>query len=76
MKKHNIKQAKSCSKYSLWVVYSGLTEKYDTFQETMEKIKEIRLDVIKDRARDAIWLTKDKTPQTINNPFTTKKLAY
>lgn len=47
MKKNNIEQASSCSKYSLGVVYSGLAEKFDTFKETMERIKEIRMETIK-----------------------------
>lgn len=47
MKKHNIEEASSCSKYSLWVVYSGLAEKFDTFSETMEKIKNIRMETVK-----------------------------
>lgn len=51
MKKHNIKQATSCSKYSLWVVYSGLAQKFDTFKETMAQIKDIRLDTLKNRTR-------------------------
>ncbi|MCH2188763.1 polyphosphate polymerase domain-containing protein, partial [Candidatus Gracilibacteria bacterium] len=42
LKSHGITQAKSCSKYSLGVVYSGLAEKWDTFKNTMEKIAEIR----------------------------------
>lgn len=49
--KHWIKQANSCSKYSLWVIYSWLAEKYDTFQDTMEEIKRIRLDTLKNRFR-------------------------
>jgi len=49
--KHNIEQANSCSKYSLWVVYAWLTEKHETFNETMEKIKDIRLDTLKNRFR-------------------------
>ncbi|MFK7780075.1 MAG: polyphosphate polymerase domain-containing protein [Candidatus Gracilibacteria bacterium] len=61
MKKHNIKKAKSCSKYSLGVVYSGLAKKYDTFTATMKQIKEIRLDTIKNRKRTATGLKKNKT---------------
>ena len=48
---HNIKQASSCSKYSLWVVYSGLAEKWSTFKATMKKIKEIRMETIKIKER-------------------------
>lgn len=51
MKKNHIKKAKSCSKYSLWIVYSGIAKKYDTFKETMETIKEIRLETLKNRNR-------------------------
>ncbi len=51
MRNHEIKRAKSCSKYSLWVVYSGLAEKFDTFKDTMEKIKEIRMETIKNKER-------------------------
>jgi len=52
MKTHNIQKSKSCSKYSLWVVYSWLAKRYDTFKETMEEIKSIRLDTLKNRTRD------------------------
>lgn len=52
MTKHNIKKAKSCSKYSLWVVYSWLAQKFDTFKETMEQIKQIRMDTLKNRNRE------------------------
>jgi hypothetical protein len=62
MTKHNIKKAKSCSKYSLWVVYSWLAKKFDTFKETIEQIKEIRLETLKNRTR-----------KTSN--FNTKKLS-
>lgn len=60
MKKYNISEASSCSKYSLWVVYSGLTEKYDTFAETMEKIKEIRMETVKslnvrEQSLEKVW---------------------
>lgn len=52
MQEKNISEASSCSKYSLWVVYSGLAEKYDTFTETMEKIKEIRMETVKLNKRE------------------------
>ena len=52
MKKHNIDKAKACSKYSLWVVYAGLAEKYDHFSNTMERIKEIRLETLRNRRRN------------------------
>ncbi len=51
IEKHWIKQANSCSKYSLWVIYSWLAEKYDTFTNTMNEIKKIRLQTIKNRFR-------------------------
>ncbi len=51
MKKSNIEKVSNCSKYSLWVVYSGLAEKFDTFKETMEKIKNIRMETIKSANR-------------------------
>lgn len=52
IKSHGIQEASSCSKYSLWVVYAWLAEKYDTFVETMTKIKEIRLETLKNRTRN------------------------
>ena len=51
MKNHDIDKAKSCSKYSLWVVYSWLAEKFDTFKETMEQIKKIRMETITNKKR-------------------------
>ncbi len=62
MKKFKIKKAKSCSKYSLWVVYNWLAEKFDTFKDTMEKIKEIRMDTIKkiNRVQNINSFKKDK----------------
>jgi hypothetical protein len=53
MEKHKIEKASNCSKYSLWIIYSWLAEKYDTFRETMEKIREIRMETVK------VWRTKD-----------------
>lgn len=61
MKKHNLKQAKSCSKYSLWVVYSWLAKKFTTFENTMKKIKEIRLETLKNRTRKATWLANSNS---------------
>jgi hypothetical protein len=55
MNNHWIEQAKSCSKYSLWVIYSWLAEKYDTFKETIKKIKEIRWEIIKEKRKRKIW---------------------
>ena len=65
---HWINKARSCSKYSLWVIYSGLAKKYDTFKETMEKIKEIRLDTLKNRTR------KTNTKTITKTQFSRKKL--
>lgn len=64
MKKNNFKKSNSCSKYSLWVVYSWLTEKFDTFKDTMKKIKEIRLDTLKNRKRKSNWLEIIETKGT------------
>jgi hypothetical protein len=60
MKKHSLKRAKACSKYSLWVVYAWLAEKYDHFKNTMEEIKKIRLDTLRNRQRKA-WLKNYKS---------------
>ena len=60
MKKHKIKKATSCSKYSLGVVYSGLAKKFDTFKETMQQIKEIRLDTLKNRKRSTSNFKRNK----------------
>lgn len=56
---HGIERANSCSKYSLGVVYSGLAEKWSKFQETMNKIAEIRKEVVND-ARDTSIETVEK----------------
>ncbi|MCP4523041.1 MAG: polyphosphate polymerase domain-containing protein [Candidatus Gracilibacteria bacterium] len=44
MKKYNISQANSCSKYSLGIVYAGLVKKYDTFQNTLNEIEKITVE--------------------------------
>ena len=62
---HGIERAGSCSKYSLWVVYSGLAEKWTKFQKTMDKIKEIRMEVAKNH-RNASTKNVEKT---LNNHF-------
>lgn len=49
MKSHEVKQAWACSKYSLGVVYSGLAEKWTKFEKTMKKIKEIRMELVKQK---------------------------
>lgn len=69
MKSHNIEQAKACSKYSLWVIYAGLAEKYDHFTETMEKIKEIRIDTLSNRKREQSIKTFAETKQFVKKPI-------
>ncbi len=71
MKKHSIKKAKSCSKYSLWVVYSGLAEKWETFKNTMAAIKKIRTQTLKNNTRKK---AVKKVRKTINSTFTTTPL--
>lgn len=72
MNKNKIEKASSCSKYSLWVVYSGIAQKYDTFRETMEKIKEIRMETVKSTHRITSLnnvtknITKDITKEKVN----------
>ena len=73
MKSHNFKQSKSCSKYSLWVVYSWLAKKYDTFADTMEKIKDIRLQTINNRTRKSLWIKIVETKETYKNKKLVKK---
>ena len=65
MKSHNIKQAKACSKYSLWVIYAWLAEKHDHFAKTMKKIKEVRLDTLANRKREQKVQTFTKNKQFI-----------
>jgi len=69
MEKHSIKRAKACSKYSLWVVYAWLAEKYDHFKDTMEEIKKIRLQTLRNRKRYQNIKSFNKTKQ-----FTRKSL--
>ena len=42
IKSHWIKQAISCSKYSLWIIYWWLAKKYDTFEEIIKEIEKIK----------------------------------
>lgn len=42
MEKLWIPQASSCSKYSLWVVYAWLAQKYSTFAQTIDEIEKIK----------------------------------
>lgn len=62
---HWIDRAGSCSKYSLGVVYSGLAEKWSKFQKTMDKIKEIRMELSKNQ-RNA---STKKVEKTLSNHF-------
>lgn len=71
MQMHNIELSNSCSKYSLWVVYSGLAEKWSKFEETMEKIKEIRLEVSRNKKRKP---SLEKVEQSIHHHFTKTSL--
>ena len=50
---HGIERANSCSKYSLGVIYSGLAEKWSKFQETMDKIAAIRMEVVKEKRKES-----------------------
>lgn len=72
MEKNKIKKAKSCSKYSLGVVYSWLAEKFDTFKETMEQIKKIRMETVSSNKRKPAM--KNITKQ-ITNEFTKKEVS-
>jgi len=65
MKSHSIDRAGSCSKYSLGIVYSGLAEKWSKFQKTMDKIKEIRMELSKNQ-RNA---STKKVEKTLSNHF-------
>lgn len=60
-----IARADSCSKYSLWVVYSGLASKWTKFEETMKKIQEIRMEIVKSRKRN----THTKVKQHVEHHF-------
>lgn len=62
---HWIDRAGSCSKYSLWIVYSGLAEKWSKFQKTMDRIKEIRMELSKNQ-RNA---STKKVEKTLTNHF-------
>lgn len=65
IKSHGIDQAGSCSKYSLWVVYSGLAEKWSKFAKTMKKIKKIRIELVKEKRNTS---TK-KVEKTLSHHF-------
>lgn len=58
MEKNGIQQYKHCSKYCLGIIYSWLAEKFDTFKETMAKVKEIRMETVKvsrNQSEDRKW---------------------
>jgi len=57
---HGIERANSCSKYSLGVIYSGLAEKWSKFQETMDKIAAIRMEVVKEKRKESVARVEDK----------------
>ena len=69
MKKHNIAGAKACSKYSLWVIYSGLAEKWSHFSKTLEAIGEIRLEVVRNQR-----MNEQKVEKTLWDSFKTTSL--
>lgn len=72
MKAKWFERAHGCSKYSLWVVYSGLAEKWDTFANTISQIKKIRMEFINSRRRRP---EKEKLESTIDNNFKTVKIS-
>ena len=74
MKKFNIELMKSCSKYSIWVIYSGIAKKYDTFEKTCKKIKKIRLEIINNKKRKFNSIQNNKFEKTINNRFEKKSI--
>jgi len=65
IKSHGIKQAGSCSKYSLWVVYSWLVEKWSKFEKTMKKIKKIRMQLVKEKRNTST----QKVEKTLSHHF-------
>ncbi len=73
MKKHWHKKTKSCSKYSLWVIYSGLAKKYDTFADTMRQIKKIRMETVRNRKRVSRILKNKQTWSFKRKKLTIKK---
>lgn len=62
---HGIDRANSCSKYSLGVIYSGLAEKWTKFQETMNKIKDIRMEMVNKKRKDKT----EKVERKLQNHF-------
>ena len=63
---HGIQRANSCSKYSLGVIYSGLAEKWSKFQETMNKIKDIRMEVVQEQRNST---SAKKVEKKLQNHF-------
>ncbi len=72
MKEKWFKRARWCSKYSLWVVYSWLAEKWTTFENTIKKIKEIRTEFINARSRKPAMKNLESK---LDNNFTTTKIS-
>ena len=72
MKKNWFKRAHGCSKYSLWIVYSGLAQKWHTFENTIKQIKNIRMEFINSRSRKP---AVKKLETTIDNSFKTVKIS-
>jgi len=62
---HGVERANSCSKYSLGVIYSGLAEKWSKFQETMNKIKEIRMELVREKRKTSVKNVESK----VSNSF-------
>ena len=60
-----VERANSCSKYSLGVIYSGLAEKWSKFQETMNKIKEIRMELVREKRKTSVKNVESK----VSNSF-------
>lgn len=51
LEKNHKSQASSCSKYSLWIVYAGLAQKYSTFKKTIDEIEKIKSEIEKNKAK-------------------------
>jgi len=62
---YSIERAKSCSKYSLGIVYSGLAKKWTKFQDTMDRIREIRLEVLRENRKNSM----KQAHKTLENRF-------
>lgn len=68
LEKYDISGAKSCSKYALGIIYSGLAEKWSRFQNTIQQIKEIRNEYLQRvrmiSQRSPLKETKDRFKKT------------